>query len=91
MKLVGASNWFVRVPFMAEGFVQGLIGAGLAFGLVWLLKIAIANLLNSGHSLLSTFRVTSGDAIGIGFLVLLIGCGIGLIGSTIGLRRFLEA
>jgi cell division transport system permease protein len=91
MKLVGASNWFVRVPFMAEGFVQGLIGAGLAFGLVWVLKIAIANLLNSGHSLLSTFRVTSGDAIGIGFLVLLIGCGIGLIGSTIGLRRFLEA
>ena len=30
MKLVGASNWFVRVPFMAEGLVQGLIGAGLA-------------------------------------------------------------
>jgi cell division transport system permease protein len=91
MKLVGASNWFVRVPFMAEGFVQGLIGAGLAFGLVWVLKIAISNLLNSGHSLLTTFRVTSGDAIGIGLLVLFIGCAIGLIGSTIGLRRFLEA
>ena len=29
MKLVGASNWFVRVPFMAEGLVQGAIGAGL--------------------------------------------------------------
>jgi cell division transport system permease protein len=91
MKLVGASNWFVRVPFMAEGFVQGLIGAGLAFGLVWVLKIAISNLLDSSQSLLSTFRITSADAISIGFLVLLIGCGIGLIGSTIGLRRFLEA
>jgi cell division transport system permease protein len=92
MKLVGASNWFVRVPFMAEGFVQGLIGAGLAFGLVWVLKIAIANLLHSNKpTVWSTFRVTSGDAIGIGFIVLLIGCGIGLIGSTIGLRRFLEA
>ena len=32
MKLVGASNWFVRVPFMAEGFVQGAIGAGFAVG-----------------------------------------------------------
>ena len=34
MKLVGASNWFVRVPFMAEGLVQGLIGAALAVGVV---------------------------------------------------------
>ena len=34
MKLVGASNWFVRVPFMAEGLVQGLVGAGLAIGAV---------------------------------------------------------
>jgi cell division transport system permease protein len=91
MKLVGASNWFVRVPFMAEGFVQGLIGAGLAFGLVWILKVAVSNVLNSGHSLFSTFRVTNADAIGIGILVMLIGCGIGILGSMIGLRRFLEA
>jgi cell division transport system permease protein len=90
MKLVGASNWFVRVPFMAEGFVQGLIGAGLAFGLVWILKVAVSNVLNSGHSLFSTFRVTNSDAIGIGILVLVIGCGIGIVGSMIGLRRFLE-
>ena len=39
MKLVGASNWFVRVPFMAEGLVQGAIGAGLAFGLIFALKV----------------------------------------------------
>jgi len=91
MKLVGASNWFVRVPFMAEGLVQGAIGAGFAFGLVWALKIIIANLLSNQHSLLSTFRVTSADALGIGILVLVIGAGIGVIGSIVGLRRFLEA
>jgi cell division transport system permease protein len=90
MKLVGASNWFVRIPFMAEGFVQGAIGAGFAFGLVWALKVIIANLLKHQHALLSTFRVTTADAIGIGMLVLLIGAAIGVIGSTIGLRRFLE-
>jgi len=91
MKLVGASNWFVRVPFMAEGLVQGAIGAGFAFGLVWVLKIVITNLL--GHhpqNLFSTFRVTSADALGIGFLVLAIGAGIGVVGSIVGLRRFLE-
>jgi len=91
MKLVGASNWFVRVPFMAEGLVQGAIGAGFAFGLVWALKIIIANLLSNQHTLLSTFRVTSADAFGIGMLVLAIGAAIGVVGSIVGLRRFLDA
>jgi cell division transport system permease protein len=92
MKLVGASNWFVRVPFMAEGLVQGAIGAGFAFGLVWILKIVITNLLgNHPQNLFSTFRVTSADALGIGMLILLIGAVIGVVGSIVGLRRFLEA
>jgi cell division transport system permease protein len=91
MKLVGASNWFVRVPFMAEGLVQGTIGAGFAFGFIWILKIIISNLLDRPASLLNTFRVTNADAIGIGLLVLLIGAIIGTLGSAIGLRRFLEA
>jgi cell division transport system permease protein len=90
MKLVGASNWFVRIPFMAEGFVQGAIGAGFAFGLIWALKVIISNLLRHQQKLLSTFFVTSADAIGIGMLVLFIGAAIGVIGSIIGLRRFLE-
>jgi cell division transport system permease protein len=34
MKLVGATNWFIRIPFVSEGFVQGLIGSGLATGLL---------------------------------------------------------
>jgi cell division transport system permease protein len=90
MKLVGASNWFVRVPFMAEGLVQGAAGAGIAFGLVYVLKIILSNLVEGTRNLFQTFYVTSSDAIAIGFVVLLIGAGIGLLGSAIGLRRFLE-
>ncbi len=90
MKLVGASNWFVRVPFMAEGLVQGAIGAGLAIGLVYFLKWLITNLLKNQHSLLQPFYVSSHDVVVIGALVLVIGAGIGVIGSMIGLRRFLE-
>jgi cell division transport system permease protein len=92
MKLVGASNWFVRVPFMAEGLVQGAIGAGISFGLVYVLKVVLANLVhpNRPTGLLQGFYLTNGDAFVIGFFVLVIGAGIGVVGSTIGLRRFLE-
>ena len=91
MKLVGASNWFVRIPFIAEGMVQGIVGAGLAI-------IAVASLkhwgfdqaFNDPNSFFSEFFVTTGDATWIAFLVLVIGIVIGVIGATIGLRRFLR-
>jgi cell division transport system permease protein len=97
MKLVGASNWFVRVPFMAEGLVQGAIGAGISVGLVYVLKNVLSDLLshkggaNASSTLFTGFYVTNADAFGIGIIVLVIGGLIGIIGSTIGLRRFLEA
>lgn len=91
MKLVGASNWFVRIPFMAEGFVQGAIGAGFAFGLIFALKIVIADFVAGAQRLWGGFYVTNADAIGVGLLVLVIGAGVGVAGSVIGLRRFLDA
>jgi cell division transport system permease protein len=90
MKLVGASNWFVRVPFLAEGLAQGAIGAGIAFGFLYGLKVVIANLVKNRTDILQSFYVTNADAVTIGILVLFIGAGIGMIGSAIGLRRFLE-
>jgi cell division transport system permease protein len=91
MKLVGASNWFVRVPFLAEGFVQGAIGAGLAFGGVYLLESWLGGVLAHSRNLFSTFYLTHTDALSIGIIVLVIGVAIGTIGSMIGIRRFLEA
>jgi cell division transport system permease protein len=91
MKLVGASNLFVRVPFMAEGFVQGAIGAGFAVGLVYFLKWIITKLLAHQHNLLQPFYASSHDVFVIGALVLFIGAAIGVLGSMIGLRRFLDA
>ncbi len=90
MKLVGASNWFVRIPFMAEGLVQGLVGAGLAFGGIYLLKVLIAGLLDHPADFFRGWYITAGDAAGIGFVVLLLGAAIGLTGSLVGLRRFVR-
>ena len=47
MKLVGASNWFVRMPFILEGMIEGLIGAGLAVTTVW---VASRNLRTLGET-----------------------------------------
>ncbi len=91
MKLVGASNWFVRIPFIAEGMVQGLVGAGLAIIAVLSLKhFGFDQAFNDRGSFFSEFFVTTGDATWIAFLVLLIGVGIGTVGASIGLRRFLR-
>lgn len=90
MKLVGASNWFVRVPFMAEGLVQGLLGAGLAFGGVFILEVLLAGMLENAAGFFEGWYITTGDAFGIGIIVMLLGAGIGLVGSTVGLRRFVK-
>jgi cell division transport system permease protein len=91
MKLVGASNWFVRIPFIAEGMVQGLVGAGLAIIAVASLKhFGFDQAFNDRNSFFAEFFVTTGDATVIAFLVLGIGIVIGVIGASIGLRRFLR-
>ena len=90
MKLVGASNWFVRVPFMAEGLVQGLIGAFLAVGVVVALKVGFDSWFDNPDGFFREFYLTSGDAMWVSIRVLVLGVVIGLVGSLIGLRRFLR-
>jgi cell division transport system permease protein len=90
MKLVGASNWFVRIPFMLEGLVQGVIGAAFAFGAVYGLKVVVTNAISRNSNFSRGFYVSGGDAYTIGIYVILLGAAIGVIGSIVGLRRFLE-
>ncbi len=92
MKLVGASNWFVRIPFMAEGLIQGVVGAGIAFGVVYLLQQAVFETAKAGRrsDLLQGFFATTGDATNIGFLCLAIGAVVGVSGAWLGLRRYLS-
>jgi cell division transport system permease protein len=90
MKLVGATNWFIRIPFMLEGLIQGLTGAGLAFGAVYALQNILSGLVSRSRGIFETFYITQGDAVGIGLVVIAIGGLVGMVGSMIGLRRFLD-
>jgi cell division transport system permease protein len=90
MKLVGASNWFIRGPFMLEGVICGLIGALAAVVLLVLAK-EFALPVIEGHS--STFREDDVQALSFPVVaIILVGVSllVGAAGSGITLRRFLQ-
>lgn len=91
MKMCGATNWFVRWPFVFEGILLGLMGAAIAFFLQWgvyaLIEQAIVQ--TDGVALLTLlpYRALAGRVLGIF-------CGTGLVigvgGSLIAIRKFLQ-
>lgn len=90
MKLVGATNWFIRVPFMLEGLVHGLVGGALAFMVTYFARNTIASFVGNESFLGSqTLYVTSGEAILTGVVLLCVGAGVGALGSAFAVRRFL--
>lgn len=91
MKLVGATNWFIRVPFMLEGFLEGIVGAALAFGLVYSIRQPVASFIGSESilSLSQNLYVSPGEAIVTGVVLLVIGGAVGVLGSAFAVRRFL--
>jgi cell division transport system permease protein len=91
MKLVGATNWFIRVPFMLEGFLQGLIGALLAAVGVWGVERVVSYVINRFRvNLFHEVVLSGGDVVKTQVLVLFLGALLGAAGSAIAVRRFLE-
>jgi cell division transport system permease protein len=89
MKLVGASDGFVRTPFVFEGLVQGLIGAGLAaLTVVWINFLFV----DWARDALP-FVPVSGDAVNtllILLVLVVVGVAIGVVGSFLSVTRFLR-
>jgi cell division transport system permease protein len=90
MKLVGATNWFIRIPFMSEGLIQGLIGSVVAASLVFGLHELLNSLSTSPGSVLAQMRLSGWELFGTDTVVIVIGVLIGSVGSAIAIRRFLD-
>jgi cell division transport system permease protein len=90
MKLVGATNWFIRVPFMLEGVVQGLIGSVFAVTSVFFLDRFMERYGTDPTNILSGFVASSSEAFFVMVMVVVIGIVIGAAGSGWAISRFLK-
>jgi cell division transport system permease protein len=88
MKLVGATDWFIRWPFMIEGTVVGAAGALLAIGVLGLAKIALLDPLAHSWALIATPQTIPF----VPLIAVLVGAGVlvSSLGSGISLRRYLR-
>lgn len=89
MRLVGASNWFIRTPFLLEGVFQALIGATLAILSVTGLQAMILPRLGEALPWLAV-NMSGGAAMQISVALIVAGVFIGLVGSGFALRRYLK-
>jgi cell division transport system permease protein len=94
MKLVGATNWFIRLPFMAEGLIQGLLGAGVAvlvvLALYWGIGLDTAKTAQNQSSIIAQMSLGGWEVAGTCILVAVVGVAVGVIGSAFAVRRFLD-
>jgi cell division transport system permease protein len=92
MKLVGATDWFIRIPFMLEGLLHGITGAGLASVGLWLWNTQWTNGVESfpANSGFSALVITDGYDQTVVLIMFVIGALAGAIGSGIAASRFLD-
>lgn len=88
MRLVGATNWFIRIPFLIEGMMEGLLGAGMAILALFILKVLFIDPLQGNVGFLPL--VGTEDIIFTIPWLLVIGLVVAAVASLIATRRFLE-
>jgi cell division transport system permease protein len=88
MKLVGATDWFIRWPFVIEGVIVGAAGGVVAIVVLGVAKVALLDPLFSGWSLVSQIRTIAFPAL----VAVMLGTSVAVsaLGSGLSLRRFLR-
>jgi cell division transport system permease protein len=87
---VAVTNWFIRVPFMLEGLIEGLVGAGLAFLLTYFARDTFASFTGSDPlDPNQPLYVSSHEALLTGLFIVVVGALVGALGSGFAVRRYL--
>jgi cell division transport system permease protein len=88
MRLVGATNWRIRVPFLIEGLVEALLGAAAAIAGLFLVKVFVVDNLRGTAPWLPLIK--NGDIVAVMPWILLAAAFVAVVAGTIGMRRFLD-
>ena len=92
MKMVGATNGFIRLPFIVEGFTLGMMGAALAFGLEWVVYDAMVAKIADMDSALKLFSFVPFETLMIPMIAVFGAAGlfVGIVGSWTSIRKFMD-
>lgn len=92
MKYLGATDWFVRMPFIWSGMIVGILSACIAAGLTYLIYSKIVGILGTDIARILSVSIVPAESLTMKVLLifLCLGVSIGAIGSMISIRRFLD-
>ena len=91
MKMVGATNGFIRLPFVVEGFALGMMGAAIAFAMEWVMYDALVLKIEEVDTL-RLFRFVPFDELLIPMVATFVAAGlfVGIVGSWTSIRKFMD-
>ena len=91
MKMVGATNGFIRLPYVVEGFTLGMVGAAIAFGLEWLIYDLLRNKITEMDTL-RLFNFVPFQEFLLPMVIIFGGAGllVGIVGSWFSIRKFMD-
>ena len=91
MKMVGATNGFIRLPFVVEGFTLGMLGAALGFGLEWVMYDALVVKIAEVDAL-QLFKFVPFEHLLIPMIATFAAAGlfVGIVGSWTSIRKFMD-
>jgi cell division transport system permease protein len=88
MRLVGATNWRIRVPFLIEGLVEAMLGAATAIAGLFLVKVFVVDNLRGTAPWLPLIK--NSDVVVVTPWILVAAALVAIVAGTIGMRRFLD-
>lgn len=91
MRLIGASNWYIRMPFIIEGAVFGIVGCALAIISISPIIMYISPRISQFLPGFSLYDYFTSNLFNLTILLLAVGMSLGMVGSFIAIRRYLKA